>query len=140
MRKVFVKILIAFLFAMYISSATLIAADGRWLKRVPEDARVRKNPLAQDADAPAAGKKLFQHNCAPCHGTDGRGRGSRPSLRSSRVQNATDGELEWLLTNGYLAHGMPSWSRLPEGERWQIVRYLHTLPLESCCLPPERPH
>lgn len=122
------KTLIAFLLTMYISSAPLTAADGGWLKRVPEDARVRTNPLAQDAGASAAGEKLFQRNCAACHGTEARGRGSRPSLRSSRVQSATDGELEWLLTNGDLAHGMPSWSRLPEGERWQLVRYLHTLP------------
>jgi hypothetical protein len=33
-----------------------------------------------------------------------------------------------------------AWSRLPEGERWQIVRYLHTLPVASCCLTPERLH
>jgi mono/diheme cytochrome c family protein len=120
--------------------ALLMAVDGGWLRRVPEAAGVRKNPLADDADAPVAGEKLFEHDCVPCHGTDARGRGARPSLRSSRVHNATDGELEWLLTNGDLAHGMPSWSHLPEGERWQIVRYLHTLPAESCCLTPERLH
>jgi hypothetical protein len=45
-----------------------------------------------------------------------------------------------LLTNGDLAHRMPSWSRLREGERWQIVRYLHTLPVASCCPTPERLH
>ena len=41
------------------------------------------------------------------------GRGRRPSLRTPEVRSATDGELFWLLRNGSLAHGMPSWSRLP---------------------------
>jgi mono/diheme cytochrome c family protein len=133
-------ILIMCLLGVLALPALLMAADGGWLKRVPDAARVRKNPLADHTDAPVAGEKLFRYECAGCHGTDARGRGSRPSLRSSRVQNATDGELEWLLTNGDLAHGMPSWSRLPEGKRWQIVRYLHTLPAESCCLTPGRLH
>ncbi|HEV2646479.1 MAG TPA: cytochrome c [Acidobacteriaceae bacterium] len=106
------------------------AADDGWLMRVPEKAHVRSNPMARDTDAAAAGKKMFERNCASCHGMDARGHGAWPSLRSARVQQATDGDLEWLLKNGALAHGMPSWSRLPEGERWQLVRYLRTLPLE----------
>jgi len=28
--------------------------------------------------------------------------------------------LEWLLTNGSLRNGMPSWSRLPEQQRWRL--------------------
>lgn len=60
-----------------------------------------------------------------------RGRGSRPSLHSDRVHKATDGELKGLLTNGNLARGMPSWSRLPEAQRWQIVRYLRTLSVDE---------
>ncbi len=106
-------------------------ADGSWLHHVPEVARARPNPLAYDPEAPGAGEKLYRHSCASCHGADARGRGSRPSLHSMRVHNATDGEVEWLLTNGNLARGMPSWSRLPEAQRWQIVRYLHTLPVND---------
>ena len=41
--------------------------------------------------------------------------------------NAKPGELQWLLTNGNLGKGMPSWSRLPEQQRWQLVAYLKTL-------------
>jgi len=108
---------------------TCIAASTHrdWLERVPESARARANPLRQDSEAPVAGAKLFRHDCASCHGTDASGRGSRPSLLTHRVHNATDGELEWILKNGNLAHGMPSWSKLPEAERWQIVCYLHSL-------------
>lgn len=104
-----------------------VAVDGGWLSKVPANARTRVNPLHDDAEALAAGAKLFQHDCASCHGVDARGLRSHPALTSERVHNATDGELEWLLKNGSMARGMPSWSRLPEAERWQLVRYLHTL-------------
>jgi mono/diheme cytochrome c family protein len=103
------------------------AGDGAWLKNVPEKDRARTNPLAGDAQAPAAGGKLFRQHCVACHGEDGTGKGKKPSLRSEHVRGATEGELEWLLTNGSLKNGMPSWSRLPEAQRWQIVSYLKTL-------------
>ena len=55
------------------------------------------------------------------------GKGSRPSLRSERIQNATDGELAWILKNGNPYKGMPIWAGLPEQERWQIMAYLRSL-------------
>ncbi len=103
------------------------AGDGAWLKNVPEKDRARGNPLAGDAEAPVAGAKLFRHHCAACHGEDANGKGKKPSLHSEHVRGATEGELEWLLTNGSLKNGMPSWSRLPEAQRWQLVSYLKTL-------------
>jgi mono/diheme cytochrome c family protein len=73
-----------------------------------------------------AGAKLYAQHCAQCHGVDAAGRGSKPGLHGRRVQRATPGELEWLLRNGNLGRGMPSWSRLPERQRWQIVTFLKT--------------
>jgi len=46
---------------------------------------------------------------------------------SARIRAATDGDLEWYLRQGDLAHGMPSWSSLPEAQRWQIIIYLRSL-------------
>jgi len=60
------------------------------------------------------GKKLFQQHCASCHGSTAEGKGKRPNLHSDAIRNAKPGELQWLLTNGNLGKGMPSWSRLPE--------------------------
>jgi mono/diheme cytochrome c family protein len=113
------------------TSLLIAEADGSWLEKVPNRDRVRSNPYAENNDAVAAGAILFRRNCASCHGETARGLGSRPSLRSMRVQAATDGELHWLLTNGNLRRGMPSWSRLPDAQRWQIVRYLHSLPRDQ---------
>jgi ubiquinol-cytochrome c reductase cytochrome c subunit len=118
------KILVgAFLMAPVMSVA---AANGSWLKAVPQADRVRVNSYSGSGDA-AAGGNLFRNNCAKCHGATADGRGSRPSLKSDRVRQATDGELAWLIKNGEAFKGMPGWGALPEPERWQIITYLRSL-------------
>jgi mono/diheme cytochrome c family protein len=119
------------------ASALFAASDGAWLRKVPDADRARPNPFAGKPEAAAAGKVLFAENCSKCHGDDGAGRHGRPSLRSQRVQNATDGELAWLLRNGSVWRGMPSWSALPEQERWQLIAYLRTLPPDSAASNPD---
>lgn len=115
-----------------VCGAFATAGDGEWLHKVPAKDRNRANPLADDRDAPAAGAKMFAEHCAPCHGQDAegkiQGKHYRPNLHSDRVKQATPGELFWLLTNGSLKNGMPSWSRFPEPQRWQLVTYLKSLP------------
>ena len=104
------------------------AGDGQWQTQVPESARRRENPFDSDGNAIAAGAKLFRQKCASCHGPNAEGKAKHPSLHSDRVKNATPGELEWLLRNGSMKNGMPSWSRLPEPERWQLVTFLKSQP------------
>jgi len=118
-----------FLLSLIISSALLFGAvgDGLWMIKVPDKARGRQNPFAGEPTAVAAGAKLFRQNCASCHGDDATGLSNRPSLHSERVRAASPGELEWLLKNGSMKNGMPSWSRLPEQQRWQIVAFLKSL-------------
>ena len=67
------------------------AGDGEWLQKVPAKDRARPNPFAADADAPAAGAKIFAEHCAACHG-DGRSRqspgqkcSSQPACRSHQA-------------------------------------------------------
>jgi len=119
--------LIVFILLGCVSLVFAAVGDGAWLKNVPEKDRARANPLSTDADAVAAGAKLFRQHCASCHGEDATGKGKKPGLRSEHVRAASEGELQWLLTNGSLKNGMPSWSRLPEPQRWQIVSYLKSL-------------
>ena len=104
-----------------------VIGDGTWLNHVPERERVKVNPFDNDQYAIAAGAKLFRQNCASCHGEQGVGRDKKPNLHNDRVRGASAGELQWLLTNGSMRNGMPSWSRLPEQQRWQIVSYLKSL-------------
>ena len=103
------------------------AADGSWLKKVPQADKERVNPYAGQADAVAAGENLFRNNCAKCHGANAQGKGSRPSLISERLAGATDGEIAWIIKNGQSFKGMPSWGGLPEQMRWQIVTYIRSL-------------
>jgi mono/diheme cytochrome c family protein len=97
------------------------------IAQAPAKAREQKNPYEGQPDAVAAGEKLYRQKCADCHGDDAKGIGNAANLRMSDVQNATPGELAWLLRNGNLAHGMPPWAGIPEQCRWQIVSYLKTL-------------
>jgi mono/diheme cytochrome c family protein len=110
--------------------ATLLfasAGDGLWMTKVPEKERNRQNPFDNESAAVSAGAKLFRQNCSHCHGSEAMGQDKRPNLHSERVRAATPGELEWLLKNGSMKNGMPSWSRLPEQQRWQIVSFLKSL-------------
>jgi mono/diheme cytochrome c family protein len=107
------------------------AGDGAWLRKVPAKDRARNNPFAADPDAPAAGANIFEEHCAQCHGEEAQGKQDgkhyRPNLHSDRVKQAKPGELFWLLTNGSQKNGMPSWSRLPEAQRWQVITFLKSL-------------
>ena len=97
------------------------------LGKAPEKARNRLNPLEDDPDAVAAGRLLFEDHCLECHGDRAEGGKKGPSLRTPEVQNASPGAIFWLLTNGVVRKGMPVWSRLPEPQRSQLVRYLKSL-------------
>ena len=111
-----------------LAAPTLLAARTPWIEKVPAREHERENTMASDADAAAAGRLLFEDHCARCHGDDASGKGKRPSLRSERVQDtATPGDLHWLLVNGSLGRGMPSWSKLPDEQIWQIITYVKSL-------------
>lgn len=97
------------------------------LAKAPEKAKTRPNPLESDPQAVAAGQILFADHCAECHGDDGKGARKGPSLRAAEVRAATPGTLFWILSNGVVRKKMPSWSKLPEPQRWQLVRYLKSL-------------
>ncbi len=97
------------------------------IAKAPKKERARRNPLENDADAVAAGGKLFAQHCAECHGNMAEGGKKGPSLREDEVQSAAPGALFWVLTNGVVRRGMPVWSKLPEPQRWQIVSFLKSL-------------
>ncbi len=96
------------------------------LWHAPPAARSWQNPYEGQPDAVRAGQKLFRRYCAECHGQDAQGSDRAPDLHSA-VRDAAPGELVWFLKNGDLPAGMPSWSRLPDQQRWQIVTFLRTL-------------
>ena len=100
--------------------------DPSW--RPPDTAAARVNPLAGSPGLAAGGRKLFQRQCAQCHGAQGQGLKNAADLQLPVVQQQGDGGLFWKITNGNPRRAMPSFSGLPELQRWQIVLYLRTLP------------
>jgi mono/diheme cytochrome c family protein len=109
-------------------SVACFAKDfGGWIRKVPAKDHARANPYANQEAAIAAGASLFREHCAKCHGEQAEGRPGRPSLRGADVRTASDGDLAWILKNGQIFRGMPSWAGLPEQERWQLVAYLRSL-------------
>jgi mono/diheme cytochrome c family protein len=114
-----------FLILVLTLSVSALASD--WQKKVPEADRSAVNPLANDASAAADGAKIYSEKCAKCHGANGEGKGSHPSLRTQKMQEATPGELHWIITHGTGMHGMPSFGKLSDTERWQLVSYIKSL-------------
>jgi mono/diheme cytochrome c family protein len=109
----------AFAFAM---------ADGAWLATVPANDHSKVNPYSGHTDAVEAGKYIFEEHCSKCHGANAEGVKKHPSLRTPRVQQeASAGDLHWLLVNGNMKKGMPSWAKLPDPQLWQLVSYLKSL-------------
>jgi len=99
--------------------------DSTWV--APAGATAKSNPLATRADAAAGGRKLFAQRCASCHRDDGRGSEKAPDLTQPDVQMQSDGALFWKISSGNTRRGMPTFSFLPEPQRWQLVMHLREL-------------
>ncbi len=120
-----------FIWAILISFATLsfLAAQNANFHGAPESAKQTKNPLENNPKAIAGGRQLYTHNCSRCHGWRAEGSGEIPSLVDGALESVTPGELFWFITRGAPANGMPSWKKLPESQRWELVSYLKSLGL-----------
>lgn len=97
----------------------------------PPEAASRRNPLENQPSAEAGGRKLFEQRCAACHGDDGKGTNKAPDLTEPDVQKQSDGALFWKIAHGNTRRGMPTFSYLPEPQRWQVILRLRTLAAEA---------
>jgi mono/diheme cytochrome c family protein len=119
---------VALLVIVSSSLALFATSNGAWMANVPQRERERINPYRDQPDAVAAGRRIFVDHCAHCHGDSADGTKKRPSLKSARVQQeATDGDLHWLLVNGNRGQGMPSWVKLGDPQIWQVICYVKSL-------------
>lgn len=127
-------------FAVLIAGSVALAQSTQSFHNAPASAEQMTNPLAGQQAAEQAGEQLYARNCSSCHGARAQGSGNIPALTRASVKTASAGELFWYITKGDLANGMPSWSRLPEQVRWQIVTYLKSSRLGSvAAVAPESP-
>ena len=99
----------------------------------PPSEKSKKSPVAASPKALEQGKKVAQVNCVSCHGKGGKGDGAAAAAlnpkpadwTSKKIQDESDGELFWKITNGRGA--MPGWRHIPENDRWALVQYVRTL-------------
>jgi mono/diheme cytochrome c family protein len=102
---------------------------------VPITARFMQNPTPQNPATIAAGRALYQANCAVCHGPKGLGDGPaaltlvpRPFNLQVHVPQHAPGEIYYWISEGVASTAMPGWKdKLTDIERWEIVRYLEAL-------------
>jgi mono/diheme cytochrome c family protein len=112
-----------------------VPITGRSPSLTYDQARSATNPVPASAQSREQAKKLFEVNCAVCHGPNADGKslvadrfaaaGVVPPVdfRSQRVRNRTDGELYWLVTNGI--GNMPAFGDLlTDDQRWMLVQYI----------------
>jgi mono/diheme cytochrome c family protein len=109
------------------SAGGVYVAKGEWLKNVPPSEHAKLNPYAGQEEATLAGGRIYAEHCSRCHGRNAEGTKKRPALRSERIQQASDGDLHWILVNGNMRRGMPPWSKLPDQQLWQLITYLKSL-------------
>jgi mono/diheme cytochrome c family protein len=117
------------------------ARIGSLVLQAPPKTATMKNPMAGQERARHAGAKLFSRECAACHGDHRQGGVTKaPPLNQPEVYDAAPGALFWVLRNGALQLGMPSFAHLPEAQRWQIVTYLQDPAAGSPLERPRAPH
>ncbi len=101
---------------------------------------VGANPIPMDERSLANGHRYYQVNCATCHGDTGLGNGRATlfgmvgiSVVSPMAQGYSDGYIFGIIRNGRGL--MPTYNRIEENDRWDVVNYLRALQGRSGGLP-----
>ena len=102
---------------------------------VPDKNAKMVNPVKSDAASLATGKTLYNQHCKSCHGTKGKGDGTKASqldtecgdFTKASFQSQSDGALFYKTSEG--RKDMPSYKKkIPEADDiWAVVNYMRTL-------------
>jgi mono/diheme cytochrome c family protein len=111
-----------------------------------EASLVPTRSLPGSPDLLALGRKTYEKECAPCHGTKGDGQGEAAWLLYPRPRDFTTGQFRLVSTweglptdedlfrtisRGMPGSAMPSWAHLPERTRWGLVHYVKSFSKRS---------
>ncbi len=100
-----------------------------------EAAAALKNPVASSAKIIAEGKTLYNINCTPCHGDNGKGDGTivaagkfppPPSYDSDRIKTTPDGKLFYSIRYGKNLMGAYGTVLNPK-QIWTVINYIRTV-------------
>ena len=102
----------------------------------PQAAKM-KNPVPADASSIAAGKEVYDAQCAGCHGDTGKGDGAMgadldpkpPDLTDAAWKHgSTDGELYLVIHDGAKGTGMKAFrKKLTAHQIWDVVNYIRSI-------------
>jgi len=125
-------------------TALLIAAVFAFLSRdgalalqktQSSEARKLKNPISSNAESVEAGKKIYQRNCAGCHGPGGKGDGSMalsggtPSDLTDDVwdHGSSDGEIFVVIHDGVSSDMLGYKDKLSDEQIWQVINFIRSI-------------
>jgi mono/diheme cytochrome c family protein len=100
------------------------------------DAANLTNPVAASAASIAAGKQIYQRNCASCHGVSGQGGPGNdlipaaPSLVSGKwAHGSSDGEIFDDIKNGVAPdfNMVPFKDSLKDDDIWNVVNFIRSI-------------
>ena len=107
--------------------------DDKWV--VPDKYVKMKNPNASDPDTEQNGKRLYAVHCKSCHGTKGKGDGTKavelktkvPDFTSPDFKSEPDGTVYYKSIFG--RNEMPNFEKkiTLDEDRWLLVNYLKKL-------------
>ena len=113
--------------------------EKRIVASAPEEFKNKINPLRKEPRNLKKGKVLYRLKarkaCKYCHGMEGKGDGSMADLMDNAPRNLTckkymnkitDGELFWVIKEGLVEGGMPSYKHLSDKKIWQLIQYIRT--------------
>lgn len=112
-------------------SVFLCARGSPKTNRLPQEDKTAKlaaeHPAKGETPDAAAGKKLFDLNCAVCHGIEGRGGGRGPNLNRAHLEHAPDdAALKSLIENGKPPEMPEAWY-MSEKDVVNVVTYVRSL-------------
>jgi mono/diheme cytochrome c family protein len=125
-------LLASILIILGLSLMSVIVPQKPW--DIPAKFKTMKNPKNNDASSVAAGKDLWNKNCASCHGKTGLGDGPKArtletypvNFTKAEFQGQTDGDLFYKTKFG--RGEMPKYEgKIGDDDIWLMVNFMRSL-------------
>lgn len=109
---------------------------GVQIAEAPVDVSTVTEPWVANADMVKHGKKVYQTNCALCHGNTGLGDGAAGQALNPKPRNLVTGPwkkgggfIGWHegVTNGLPGTSMAAFGHLKQVDRWAIVQFIDSI-------------
>lgn len=104
--------------------------------RIPEQDAKKPNPIKLSASSVAEGRRLYDSQCAMCHGATGDGKGElavsltladmKDWTQPATLKDWTDGQLFYVMDKGK-RHMPGQEGRMKEDQKWHLVNFIRSL-------------